>query len=685
MAVMTERHGATGLVVVDNQPVNALSREVRAGLIEAVGALDADAGVDVIAIVCEGRTFIAGADIREFSEPAREPFLPAVIAAIEGSATPVVAVIHGTALGGGFEVALASHARVALPGSRVGLPEINLGVIPGSGGTQRVPRLAGVEATVDLVLSARPIPAEKAAELGLVDRIMTGEPRAVALAAAEAVRSGELATRRTGELPPPQPQPDVIAAKRAELEGKPGTLAARAALDAIEASSLPIAEGMARERALFEMCRASDERAALVHIFFAERAAPKVAELEENEPRPIRTVGVVGGGTMGSGIAAAALMNGFDVVMVERDEAGAVRGRDAVSGILDGAQRRGRLTDEARAALRFTAGSDYEALRDADLVVEAAFEDMGVKKEIFARLDRVARKGAVLATNTSYLDVDEIARATGRPGDVVGLHFFSPAYVMRLLEVVIGNATAPDVVATAFTFGKALGKVCVPAGVADGFIGNRIFIAYRRSADIMMEDGASPYEIDSALVEWGFPMGPYQAGDFAGQDIGWATRKRRAATRDPAERYVRIPDLVCERGWFGRKTGRGFYRYPEGAKAGEPDEEVLALIAEERARKGITPRNFTKDEIVRRILCTMINEGARALDDGTARRASDIDVVMVNGYGFPRFRGGPMKTADIAGLPAILKDLQTFAADDPAAYAPARLLVDRAGRGMSLV
>lgn len=685
MAVMTERQGPTGLVVVDNPPVNALSREVRAGLIEAVGALDRDPAVDVIAILCAGRTFIAGADIREFSEPAHAPFLPQVIAAVEEAETPVVAVIHGTALGGGFEVALAAHARVALAGAKVGLPETNLGVIPGAGGTQRAPRLAGVEATVDLVLGARPIAAEKAAELGLVDRIVTGEPRAAAMAAAEAVRAGDLATRRTGALPPAVKRPDLIAAKRAELDGKPGTVAARAALEAIEASAMPIAEGMARERALFEACRASDERAALVHVFFAERAAPKIAEVEENAPRPVATVGIVGGGTMGSGIAAAALMNGYDVLMVERDEAGAVRGRDAVSGILDGAQRRGRLSPEARAARRFEAGTDYEALAAADLVVEAAFEDMGVKKDVFSRLDRVAREGAVLATNTSYLDVDEIARATRRPEDVVGLHFFSPAYVMRLLEIVIGERTAADVTATAFAFGKALGKVCVPAGVADGFIGNRIFIAYRRAADIMMEDGASPYEIDAALREWGFPMGPYEAGDFAGQDIGWATRKRRAALRDPAERYVRIADLVCERGWFGRKTGRGFYRYPEGAPRGEPDEEVLALVTEERASKGIVPRDFTKEEIVRRIVCTMVNEGARAVDDGTARRPSDVDVVMVNGYGFPRFRGGPMKAADLAGLPQILDDLLRFAVDDPAAFTPAGLIEERVAAGLTLV
>ena len=685
MVVTTERDGPTGLVIVDNPPVNALSRDVREGLIKAIETLDRDDTIDVIAIACAGRTFIAGADIREFAEPPQPPLLPAVVAAIEGAATPVVAAIHGTALGGGLEIALAAHARVAMPGAKVGLPETSLGVIPGAGGTQRAPRLIGIKAAIDLVLSARPVSAEAALKSGLIDRIMKGTPFAVARAAAEAMRTGELPARRTGALPPPEAQSEAIAAKRAELAERPGTLAARAALDAIAGATRPIAEGEAQERELFETCRQSDERAALVHVFFAERAAPKIPEVSENQPRPMNTVGVVGGGTMGSGIAAAALIGGHDVLMVERDEAGAIRGRDAVNGILDGAVRRSRLAPEARAARRFEAGTDMATLSEADIIIEAAFEDMGVKKDIFARLDRVARPGAVLATNTSYLDVDEIARATSRPQDVIGLHFFSPAYVMRLLEVVIGAQTAADTVATAFAFGKGLGKVAVPSGVADGFIGNRIFLAYRRSADIMMEDGASPYAIDRALVNWGFPMGPYQAGDFAGQDIAWATRKRRAATRDPSERTVRIPDLICERGWFGRKSGRGFYLYPEGAATGEPDEAVLAIVDDERRRKGIAPRNFTEDEIVRRVLCTMVNEGARAVDDGTARRPSDVDAVMVNGYGFPRFRGGPMKAADIAGLPEILADLERFAADDPVAYTHSSLIEERVRWGTSLV
>ncbi|MBJ3777478.1 3-hydroxyacyl-CoA dehydrogenase NAD-binding domain-containing protein [Acuticoccus mangrovi] len=685
MVVTTERHGKTGLIVVDNPPVNALSQAVRSGILEAVQTLDADPEIDVIALLAEGRTFIAGADIREFSAPPSEPLLPAVAAAIVGSATPVVCVIHGTALGGGFEMALASHARVALAGAKVGLPETTLGIIPGAGGTQRAPRLAGIVATADLVISGKPISAGEALKKGLVDRVVEGTPREAALAAAEAVRDGSLATRRTDALPPAEPAPDEIAGWRAELAARPGTFALEQAVSALEASSGPIEDGLATERLLFETCRASPERAARVHIFFAEREASKVPELKRAEPRPIARVGVIGGGTMGAGIAAACLLSGYDVTMVERDDEGAARGRATVEGVLDGSVKRGRLSADKRANMAFSAGSDFADLADCDLVIEAAFEDMAVKKELFGRLGEVARADAVLATNTSYLDVDEIAAASGRAGDVVGLHFFSPAYVMKLLEVVVGEKTAPDVVATAFTVAKRLGKIAVWSGVGDGFIGNRIFLAYRRTADIMMEDGASPYDIDRALVAWGLPMGPYQAADFAGQDIGWATRKRRAATRDPNERYVAIADKVCERGWFGRKTGRGFYLYPEGAKSGVPDPEVLALIEEERRAKGIVPRNFTDEEIVNRILCTMVNEGARAVDAGVARQASDVDVVMVNGYGFPRFRGGPMKAADIAGLPGILDDLKRFAADDATAFAPARLIEECVAAGRPLV
>ncbi|MEM8853749.1 MAG: 3-hydroxyacyl-CoA dehydrogenase NAD-binding domain-containing protein [Pseudomonadota bacterium] len=681
----TERAGTTGLVIVDNPPVNALSAGVRQGLLDAVASFDDDPDVDVVALLANGRTFIAGADIREFDKPPADPLLPALLERIEGCRTPIIAVIHGTTLGGGLETALACHARIALPHTKVGLPEINLGLFPGAGGTQRTPRLVGIKATLDLVLSGKPVGAEEALSLGLIDAIEAGEPRQVALAAADRVRSGALATRRTGALDPATPDRAATDAAAARYGNKPGSFAARQAIAAVTAASGPFKDGMAEERRLFETCRASPERAALVHVFFAERAAPKVPALEETSPRPVETIGVIGGGTMGSGIAVAALLAGYRVQMVERDEAGAARGAATVEQALDGAQKRGRLSPDKRAALSFAAGAHMGTLATADLIIEAAFEDMAVKKDLFRSLDEVAKAGAVLATNTSYLDVNEIAAATNRPGDVVGLHFFSPAYIMKLLEVVVADKTAPDVVATAFAVAKRLGKIGVWAGVADGFIGNRIFTAYRRTADIMMEDGASPYDIDRALVAWGLPMGPYATGDLAGQDIGWAARKRRAPTRDPNERHVRIADLICENGWFGRKTGRGFYRYEEGAKTGAPDEEVLALIEAERARKGVTPRTFSDEEIVRRVIATMVNEGARACEEGIARQPSDVDVVLVNGYGFPRFRGGPMKAADLMGLDTLLSDLKRFAEDDATAFTPSKLIEEAVANGRSLV
>lgn len=685
MVVSTEKDGTTGLVIVDNAPVNALSAAVRQGLMDAVTCLDDDPDVDVIAVIANGRTFIAGADIREFDKPPADPLLPALLKRVEGCETPIIAVIHGTTLGGGLETALACHARIALPGTKVGLPEINLGLFPGAGGTQRTPRLIGIKPTLDLVLSGKPIGADEALSLGLIDKIAGGEPRQVALAAADEVRSGALATRRTGALDPAAPDPSAIDAAKARFGEKPGGFAARQAIAAVDASSGPFEDGMAEERRLFETCRTSPERAALVHVFFAERAAPKVPAMDEASPRPVNRIGIIGGGTMGSGIAVAALLAGYRVQMVERDADGAARGAATVEKALDGAQKRGRLSEEKRAALSFDAGADMGALSSADLIIEAAFEDMAVKQDLFRTLDQVAKDGAVLATNTSYLDVNEIAAATSRPDDVVGLHFFSPAYIMKLLEVVVADKTAPDVVATAFAVAKRLGKIGVWAGVADGFIGNRIFTAYRRTADIMMEDGASPYDIDRALVAWGFPMGPYATGDLAGQDIGWAARKRRAPTRDPNERYVRIADLICENGWFGRKTGRGFYRYEEGARTGTPDEEVLALIQKERADKGIKARPFSDEEIVRRVIATMVNEGARACEEAIARQPSDIDVVLVNGYGFPRFRGGPMKAADLMGLQTLLTDLNRFAKDDATAFTPSRLIEKAVADGRSLV
>jgi 3-hydroxyacyl-CoA dehydrogenase len=427
----------------------------------------------------------------------------------------------------------------------------------------------------------------------------------------------------------------------------------------------------------------SPQRAGLVHAFFAEREVLKLPETRAAAARPVGKVGVIGGGTMGAGIAVAVLNAGLPVVMIERDEASLARGRTHVERVYDHQVERGRMSVVAKTGVmnRWSGSTNYDSLADSDVIIEAVFEDIAIKKAVFAELDRIAKPGAVLATNTSYLDIDGIAETISRPQDVIGLHFFSPANVMKLLEVVVPRAVSADVVSTAFAFAKTLHKVPVRAGVCDGFIGNRILAVYRAAADYMMEDGASPYQIDQAMRDFGFSMGPFQVTDLAGGDIGWATRKRRAATRDRYARYVQISDRLCERGWFGQKTGRGYYVYADGARAGKPDPEVEAVIDAERARAGITPRRFTDEEIVRRYMAAMINEGANVVHERIALRPLDVDVTFLHGYGFPRFRGGPMKYADSIGLATVLEDILRFTTEDPVFWRPSPLLLDLVERG----
>jgi len=688
--VTTERRGSIAVITVDNPPVNALSQAVRQGLDEAVAAAQADEGVAALVIAGAGRTFIAGADIREFGKPPQPPVLTEVIQRIETGAKPVIVALHGTALGGGLEVALGCHYRVALPGAKVGLPEVSLGLIPGAGGTQRTPRLIGAGKALDLITSGRHIGAEEALALGLIDEISDGEdPAAAGVAFAEKVLAEGRPVRRSGEvedrIAADRGKPALFKDARKTLEKKArGLFSPFKCVEAVEAAvNLPIAEGLKRERELFLECMDSPQRAGLIHAFFAEREVRKVPETKAT-PREIAAVGVIGGGTMGAGIAVSLLTAGLPVTLVERDEESLARGRAKVEGILDGGVKRGKMTAEARDALlesKFATALDYAALAGADLVIEAVFEDMAVKKPVFQQLDAALKPGAILASNTSYLNIDEIAAVTGRPNDVIGLHFFSPAHVMRLLEVVVAEQTAPEVVASGFALAKRLGKVAVRAGVCDGFIGNRILSVYRRQADYMIEDGASPYVIDAALLKFGFPMGPYAVADLAGLDIGWANRKRLAPTRDPGERYVEIADRICERSWFGQKTGRGYYLYKESSRKGEPDPEVEAIIAEERAKKDITPHDFTEEEIVRRYLAAMINEGAKVVEEGIALRPLDVDVTLLYGYGFPRWRGGPMKYADLQGLDSVLADIRGYEAEDPRSWKPAKLLVDLVERG----
>ena len=677
------------LVALANPPVNALSAAVRQGLQQAITALSGNADVHAIVITGSGANFIAGADIREFGLPPQEPSLPDVCLQIEAADKLVIAAIHGAALGGGLEIALAAHYRVAVETAKLGLPEVALGLLPGAGGTQRTPRLIGAQAALDLMLSGRHAGAKEALRMGLIDHIATSNDIAAeGVAYASSLLADGAPVRRSGEqtaaLADRAAQQAALDAARADVAKKKGLFSPAKIVDCVQAAlDQPFAQGLATERELFVQCLNSPQRAGLVHAFFAEREVTKSPETQSSQPRPFQKVGVIGGGTMGAGIAVALLDGGLQVTMIERDDAALALGQSRVAKVYDGLIKKGRLSEEGKAAIltRFNGSTAYDALADADIVVEAVFEDMGVKKAVFAELDRVCKKGAVLATNTSYLDIDEIARSVSRPQDVVGLHFFSPANIMKLLEIVVPAQVSADVVATGFALAKKLKKVPVRAGVCDGFIGNRILAVYRQAADYMMEDGASPYEIDAMVRAFGYPMGPYEMSDLAGGDIGWATRKRRAATRDPKARYVHMADKLCERGWFGQKTGRGWYIYEAGSRTGKTDPEVEAIVAEERAKAGVTPRSFTREELERRYVAAMVNEGAKVVAEGIALRPLDVDVTLVHGYGFPRYKGGPMKYADLVGLPQILADIQAFAKEDPLFWQPAPLLVQLVAEG----
>jgi 3-hydroxyacyl-CoA dehydrogenase len=687
--VVHELRGNVLLVTVDNPPVNALGAQVRRGLIAAVDAADGNASVRAVLIVGAGRNFIAGADIREFGKPPQSPSLPEVCNRIEACGKPVVVAIHGAALGGGLEIALASHYRLAVAGSKLGLPEVNLGLLPGAGGTQRAPRLIGAEAALSLMLSGKHIDAKEALKIGLVDKLgQSDDVLAEGLAYAQQLLVEHAPARRTRDaqaLANKEASAAAVVAARTETAKKSrGLVSPLKIVDCVEAAlNLPFDEGLKFERKQFLECIDNPQRAALVHAFQAERDVQKAPETRSAQPRAIRTVGVIGGGTMGAGITVALLDAGLPVTMIERDDASLVRGRAFVEKVYDGLIAKGRLTDAGKAKKldHYSGSTLYDALADADVVIEAVFEDMAVKKEVFAELDRVCKPGAVLATNTSYLDIDEIAESISRPRDVVGLHFFSPANIMKLLEVVVPAQVSADVVATAFDLAKKLRKVPVRAGVCDGFIGNRMLAVYRAAADHLMEDGASPYQIDKAVREFGFPMGPYQVIDLAGGEIGWATRKRRAATRNPDARYVQIPDRLCERGWFGQKTKRGYYLYEEGKRGGTPDPEVEAIIDGERKRVGIEPRVFSDEQIVRRYLAAMINEGANVIHERIALRPLDVDVTLINGFGFPAYRGGPMHYADTIGLPELLADIREFEKHDPLFWKPSPLLVELVERG----
>ena len=684
-------HGPVAVVTLNNPPVNGLGHALRSGIVAALDQALADPQVQAIVLTGSARAFSGGADVREFGTPkaGQEPTLPSVIRALDGATKPVVAAIAGVCLGGGLELALGCHYRVALPDASLGLPEVKLGLLPGAGGTQRLPRLIGLEPALNMIVSGQPVPANAFAGTPLVHALIEGDlvEGAVAFAAQVAARGEPLPRAR--DLKVKQPNADAF------LQFARNTVAAASkpfpaplqCVEAVAASLKPFDEGLQTERTLFQALMQTPESRALRHVFQAERAAAKVPGLPEGTVlRPIARVGVIGAGTMGGGITMNFLNAGIPVVLLEMKQEALDRGLATIRKNYENSMKKGKLKPEQveqRMGL-ITPTLEYAALKDADLIVEAVFEEMGVKEAVFRQLDAVAKPGAILASNTSYLDIDRIATFTQRPQDVIGLHFFSPANVMRLLEIVRGAQTAPDVLATSLQLAKQIKKVAVVSGVCDGFIGNRMLARYGAAAQGLINAGALPQQIDGALQKFGLAMGPFRMGDLAGLDIGWATRKRKAAEAGVEMKPI-VADKLCEAGRFGQKTGAGWYRYEAGNRTPLPDSVTEQLIADYRAAHGITPRKIGDEEIVERCIFALVNEGARILEEGIAARASDIDLVYLNGYGFPLHRGGPMLYADTVGLPQVVRSLRRFAAEPGAdgSWQPAPLLVRLAEEGRS--
>jgi len=685
--VTLEKCGAVAVIVIDNPPVNALSQSVREGLWRAVTEADEDGAISAIVLHGAGRNFIAGADIREMDQPHREPCLYVLLAWLEACRKPVIAVLHGHTLGGGFETALASHYRCATPDLQIGLPEVKLGLLPGAGGVVRLPRLIGAKRALDLMTSGESIAFEGARALGLIDRALgEGDLIAQALAYAQELIAADAPPRRVSDLP----FPDAAAADDAFFATYRNGLSRPARrLEAVEriiqamqaAATLPFDVAMTRSRELFEECRRSSQSAALRHLFFAERGS---REGSGAAARKVQRVAVLGAGTMGAGIATSCVTNGLEVTLVDLEPKALEAGVARLQSSLDSAVKKGRLApsaaSEARARVRVA--TDLAAVADAQLVIEAVYENLAIKQEVFRELDAVCGPGTVLATNTSTLDVDAIANATQRPQDVLGMHFFSPANVMRLVEIVRARATAPETVATALAVARRLGKIGVVVGNCFGFVGNRMLYAYGRENQLMMLEGAAPERIDRVLEEWGMAMGPNAVGDLAGLDVGYRVRRERQnAPRDP--RYYRVSDLLAELGRYGQKTGRGFYLYNRPGER-QPDPQVTELIRAEAQRLDIRQREIGDTEILERCLCALVNEGARILEEGIAASPADIDVIWVNGYGFPRTRGGPMFYADTVGLPKVLEVIRKYEAEQGAQYwTPAPLLQELAARGAS--
>jgi 3-hydroxyacyl-CoA dehydrogenase len=662
------------VLTIDSPPVNALSAKVRDALRDGFAQAIADPAAKAIVLICAGRTFIAGADIAEFGKPMTGASLPEAQLAIENSPKPVIAAIHGTALGGGFEVALVAHYRVAVPSAKFGLPEIKLGIIPGAGGTQRLPRLIGPEAALEAILSGTPFSAKQAASWGVVDAIVEeGALREGALAFARDVLAKGLPLRKVRDLDdkiaPARGKPETFAAiRKAHAKKFRGFEAWERAIQAVQdAVELPFDEGLARERKTFLELLASPQSRAQRHVFFAERQVWKIADIADTTPTlPIAKVGVIGAGTMGGGIAMNFLNAGLPVTIVETSEMALARGLSVIRKNYENTAKKGRMSAaevETRMGL-LTGVLEIGKLADCDLIIEAVFENMGVKKEIFAKLDAIAKAGAILASNTSYLDIDEIATATKRPESVLGLHFFSPANVMKLLEVVRGDKTGKPVIATAMALAKRIGKIAALVGVCHGFVGNRMLAQRQREAQKLILEGAMPWDVDRVLYDFGLPMGPFAMSDLAGLDIGWSKETTSSST---------IREILCEQDRRGQKTSAGFYDYDENRNA-KPSPVVEKIILDFAAAKGINRRVIADAEILERCLYPMINEGAKILEEGKAQRASDIDIVWINGYGWPVYTGGPMFWADTLGLDKVLEALRRYEAEMGEDFRPSALL-----------
>lgn len=663
-AVTFSKEGRIGLITINNPPVNALSQEVRAGLTACVAKGNSDKDVSAMVIWCEGKTFIAGADIREFGKPRKEPFLLDVAQYIEDSPKPMIAAIHGSALGGGLEVALGCHFRLAAPNAKVGLPEVKLGILPGAGGTQRLPRLTGARKALDMIVNGSHISAQEALAAGVIDEIVEGGLKGAAIAFAGRIVAEQRPIRRVSTLEVKIDNPNLFEEYAKGIAKKQrGFLAPFHCIKAVQAAvELPFAAGIQRERELSLELHASPQAKAQQHTFFAEREASKIPGLAaDTVARDIKSVGVLGAGTMGGGIAMCFANAGIPVTLLEMTQENLDRGMNTIHKNYANTVAKGGLKQEEmdRRLGFITPTLSYDALKNADMVIEAVFEEMGVKREVFTKLDAVCKPGAVLASNTSYLNINDIAAVTKRPQDVIGMHFFSPANVMKLLENVRGEKTSPEVCATAMKIGKTIGKAPVLVGVCDGFVGNRMLSKRTREAYFMLEEGASPQQIDKVLYDFGFPMGPFAVSDLAGLDVGWRNRKAKLDKLTPREQACNILDKICEMGRYGQKTGAGFYKYDEKRTA-TTDSVIDELIVRHSQERGLTRRAISDQEILERCLYAMINEGAKILEEGIAARPLDIDVIWIYGYGFPVYCGGPMFYADQIGLDKVYEAILKY-------------------------